>query len=314
MGRVRPVLIAQAGLVGSALAVYVLVLVQGGLHHQDLDAYLTAGRAVLQRQPLYAPFLHHPFPDPALRPAYIYPPLFALLVAPLALLPLAAANVIWLVLGQVALAAALVLMVRRLNPSAGAVTAIVCATVTFYPLWIDAAQGQANLLVLLLVSAGIAGIVQGKPTFGAFLGVAVALKVTPLILLAWLLVERRFREAAWMLGAFAVLTAAAALLRFDDTLVFFRQVLPTLASGTAYYANQSLAGLLSRIFSENAYTNPWITLAWASLLPAAGAIMLGAFWFWRMHRQPPLSRAVAFIPLLPLLSSVTWPHHLVILL
>ena len=312
--KVRPAFIVQAGLAGSALAIYALVLIQGGLHHQDLDAYLAAGRAVLHGQPLYAPFLHHPFPDPALRPAYIYPPLFALLVAPLALLPVAAANVIWLVLGQVALAAALVLTVRRLNPSAGAVTAIVFATVTFYPLWIDAAQGQANLLVLLLVSAGIAGIVRDRPAFGAALGVATALKLTPFILLAWLLVERRFREAAWMLGALSAVTAAAALLRFDDTLVFFRQVLPALASGTAYYANQSLAGVLSRIFSENAYTNPWIVLAWASVLPAAGAILLGVFWFWRTRRQPPLSRAVAFIPLLPLLSSVTWPHHLVVLL
>jgi len=312
--KVRPAFIVQAGLAGSALAIYALVLIQGGLHHQDLDAYLTAGSAVLHGQPLYAPFLHHPFPDPALRPAYIYPPLFALLVAPLALLPMASANVIWLVLGQLALAAALLLTVRRLNPSAGAVTAIVCATVTFYPLWIDAAQGQANLLVLLLVSAGLAGIVQGKPTFGAALGVAAALKLTPLILLAWLLMERRFREAVSMLGAFAAVTAAAALLRFDDTLVFFRQVLPALASGTAYYANQSLAGLVSRVFSQNPYTAPWITFSLGFLLPVAGGILLGGFWLWRMRGQPPLSRAVAFIPLLPLLSSVTWPHHLVILL
>ena len=79
--KVRPAFVAQAGLVGSALVVYALVLVQGGLHHQDLDAYLTAGRAIWHGQPLYAPFLHHPLPDTALRPAYIYPPAFALLVA-----------------------------------------------------------------------------------------------------------------------------------------------------------------------------------------------------------------------------------------
>jgi alpha-1,2-mannosyltransferase len=300
--------------VGSALAIYALVLIQAGLHHQDLDAYLAAGRAVLHGQPLYAPFLQHPFPDPALRPAYIYPPAFALLVAPLGLLPDAAANVIWLLIGQAALAAALVITLRWLRPPAAAVTAILCATVTFYPLWIDAVQGQANLLVLLLVIAGIAGVVQNKPRFGAALGVAAAFKLTPLIMLAWLLLDRRIREAAWMLGAFAAVTAGAALLRFDDTLVFFRQVLPALASGTAYYANQSLAGVVSRVFSQNPYTTPWVTLGWALLLPIAGTILFGAFWFWRMRHQAPLSRAVAFLPLLPLLSTVTWPHHLVILL
>ncbi len=312
--KVRPAFIIQAGLVGSALAIYALVLIQGGLHHQDLDAYLAAGRAVLHGQPLYAPFLHHPFPDPALRPAYIYPPVFALLVTPLGLLPVAVANVIWLLVGQAALAGALVITLRWLRPSAAATTAILCATLTFYPLWIDAVQGQANLLVLLLVFAGIVGVVHDNPRFGAALGIAAALKLTPLVLLAWLLLERRIREAAWMMGAFVAVTAAAAVVRFDDTFVFFRQVLPALASGTAYYANQSLAGMVSRVFSQNPYTLPWVTLGWAQLLTVAGGLLLGVFWFWRMRHGPPLSRALAFLPLLPLLSAVTWPHHLVILL
>ena len=312
--RVRPAVVAQAGLVGSALAVYALVLVQGGVQHQDLDAYLTAGRAIWQGQPLYAPFLHHPFPDAALRPAYIYPPAFALLVAPLAVLPDAAANIVWLLIGQAALAAAMVITLRWLRPPAWAFTAMLCATLTFYPLWIDAVQGQANLLVLLLVTAGIAGIVQGKPRFGIALGAAAALKLTPIILLIWLLLDRRFREAAWMIGALAVLTTAAALVRFQDTLVFVGEVLPALSQGTAFYANQSLAGVVFRFFSSNPYTTPWIALPWAFLLPMAGAILLIAFWFWRAADRPAMARGVAFLPLLPLLSSVTWPHHLVILL
>jgi alpha-1,2-mannosyltransferase len=306
--KVRPAFVAQAGLVGSALALYALVLVQGGWYHQDLDAYLAAGRAVWQGQPLYAPFLHHPFPDPALRPAYIYPPVFALLVAPLTLVPVAIATVVWLLVGQVALVAALVLTLRWLRPSAWAVTAILCATATFYPLWIDAVQGQANLLLVMLVTAGIAGIVRGQSRFAAALGLAAALKLTPLILLAWLLIDRRIREAAWMLGAFAAVTAAAALWRFDDTLIFFRQVLPALAQGTAIYANQSLQGIVARVATVNPYTQPWMVVPGVALLAAIG------LWVWRTRGQSPLLRAAAFLPLLPLASSVTWPHHLVILL
>ena len=312
--KVRPAFVAQAALVGSALGLYALVLVQGGLYHQDLDAYLAAGRAVWQGQPLYAPFLHHPFPDPALRPAYIYPPVFALLVAPLALLPKAAANVVWLLTGQAALVATLIMMLRWLRPSAWAMTAILFATATFYPLWIDAVQGQANLVVLLLVTAGIAGVVQGKPRFGAALGMAAALKLTPLILLAWLLLDRRIREAAWMLGAFAAVTAAAALWRFDDTLTFFRQVLPALAGGTAIYANQSLQGVIARIATVNPYTQPWIVVPRVYLLPAVLIMAFIGLWFLWTRHQPALLRAAAFLPLLPLASSVTWPHHLVILL
>jgi alpha-1,2-mannosyltransferase len=186
--------------------------------------------------------------------------------------------------------------------------------VTFYPLWIDAAQGQANLPVLLLVTAGIAGIVRRKPSFGVALGAAAAFKLTPLILLGWLVLDRRFKEAAWMIGGFAAITAAAAVLRYEDTLAFFGQVLPALSSGTAFYANQSLEGVVFRIISVNPYTIPWVGISWAILIVAAAAILLIAFWFWRTRHQPALARAGAFIPLLPLLSSVTWPHHLVILL
>jgi alpha-1,2-mannosyltransferase len=312
--KVRPAFVAQAALVGSALALYAIVLVQGGWYHQDLDAYLAAARAVLNGQPLYDRFINHPFPDPALRPAYIYPPLFALLVTPLGLLSRAAANIVWLLIGQAALAGALLIIFRRFRPPAWTLTAILCATATFYPLWIDAVQGQANLLVLLLVTAGIAGIVQGKPAFGVALGVAAALKVTPLILLVWLLLDRRIREAGWMLAAFIGITAAAALLRFDDTVVFFRQVLPALAQGTAIYANQSLHGVVARVATSNPYTRPWAVLPWAYVVVVILIVAFVALWFFRTRHQPPLVRAAAFLPLLPLASSVTWPHHLVILL
>ena len=50
--KVRAAFVAQAALVGSALALYALVLVQGGWYHQDLDAYLAAARAIWHGQPL----------------------------------------------------------------------------------------------------------------------------------------------------------------------------------------------------------------------------------------------------------------------
>jgi alpha-1,2-mannosyltransferase len=314
IGRVRPAFVAQAVLVGVAVVIYALVLNQGVLHHQDFAAYLNAARDILQGQPLYSPFLHHPFPDATLRPAYIYPPSFALLLAPLGLLPDAAAAAVWIALQQAALVVAVVVVLRWLRPTKWAVAALVFATLSFYPLWVDVVQGQANLLVLLLVTVGIVGVLRGRPAFGVAIGVAAALKLTPLILVVWLLLDRRFRAAAFVLGGFTILTATGALLRFQDTVAYFRQVLPALASGTAFYANQSLAGVLDRILSSNAYTQPWITLPWVSLLLIAAAVILIGWWWWQTRRQTAPSRGVAFIPLVPLLSSVTWTHHLVIVL
>lgn len=312
-GKVRPAFVAQAALVGAALAIYALVLGQGGLHHQDFGVYLNAARDILHGQPLYAAFLHHPFPDATLRPAYIYPPSFAVLMAPFSLLPDAVAAVLWMALGQASLAVALVVVVRWLRPASWAVTALLCATLTFYPLWVDMVQGQANLIVLLLVTVGIVGVLRGTPAFGAAIGAAAALKLTPLILVVWLLLERRFRAAAFVLGGFVVVTGAGALLRFQDTLAYFGQVLPALAAGTAFYANQSLSGVLDRIATSNPYTQPWIALPRALVLPVVAIVLIG-WWWWRMREQPAPARCAAFIPLVPLLSSVTWSHHLVIVL
>jgi alpha-1,2-mannosyltransferase len=314
IGRVRPAFVAQAVLVGVAVVIYALVLNQAVQHHQDFGAYLNAARDVVQGRPLYATFLHHPFPDATLRPAYIYPPSFALLIAPLGLLPEAAAAAVWITLQQAALAVAIVVVLRWLRPTRWAVVGLVVATLSFYPLWVDVAQGQANLLVLLLVTLGIVGVLRDRPAFGVAIGVAAALKLTPLILVVWLLLDRRFRAAAFVLGGFAILTLAGALLRFQDTVAYFGQVLPALASGTAFYANQSLAGLLDRTLSANTYTQPWINLPWVSLLVIAAAVILLSWWWWQTRRETALSRGAAFIPLVPLLSSVTWAHHLVIVL
>jgi alpha-1,2-mannosyltransferase len=314
VGRIRLAFVAQAGLIGSAAVIYAIVLSQAGLRHQDFDAYLAAARDIWHGQPLYTIFLHHPFPDPTLRPAYIYPPIFAVLVAPLGLLPDAVAGLLWLLIEQASLAAAMILVLRWLRPVSWAVTGLLCATLTFYPLWVDAAQGQANLVVTLLVTAGIVGVLKGQPRFAVALGLAAALKLTPAILLIWLLLERRRREAAWMVTGFLAITAMGALLRFQDTLTFFAKVVPALAPGTAVYANQSLSGFVRRIFTANPYTQPWIVLPFAYLLPAILAILLIAWWFWRMRHRQALARAAAFIPLVPLVSSVSWPHHLVILL
>jgi alpha-1,2-mannosyltransferase len=305
---------AQAALLALAATLYVLVMVQAAGRHQDLDTYLQAGRDLLAGRSLYAPFLTHPFPDPTLRPAFIYPPAFALLLAPLSLVPAGAAPVLWLGAMQAAIAGALALSWRALRPQPWAVVLMIAATLTFYPLWVDAIQGQANGMILLLSVAGIFLVVRGRSTGGLAIGGAAALKLTPAFLLLWLLVERRWRAAMFCLAGFALATGLGALIRPADSLSFFTRVLPQLAKGTAYYSNQSVSGFLNRMFTANPYTNPIAPLALEPALAIACAILLLGFWLVRRTSFDPWGAAVSFLPLLPLLSSVTWEHHLVIVL
>jgi len=300
------------GLAVSSLVLYIAVLAGSG--HQDLDAYLSAGRDLLAGRPLYDAFLHHPFPDPTLRPAYIYPPVFAVLIAPLTWLPRVVAGWTWLLAMQAALALSITVMVRYLNPPWAARWVALVLTFTFFPLLVDVAQGQTNLLVVALLVLGVVGILRGQSQAGAWLGVAAAIKITPLLLLGWLLFQRRWRAAGFLGLGFAGATAAGMLVRPSDTVTFFGQVLPALARGTAYYSNQSLAGVLGRLLTTNPYTNPWVAVPWESGLAVGAALALLGWWALSSWRLDPTAAAFSFLPLLPLLSSVTWEHHLVVLL
>ena len=304
----------NAALLAAAATLYGLVLVQALGRHQDFDTYLTAGRDLLQGRPLYATFLQHPFPDPTLRPAFIYPPAFSLLVAPLGLLVDGVAAGVWLLAMQAALAAAAVIVVRSLRPGPATITGIAALTLTFFPLWVDAIQGQANLLVLLLTVAGIVGVLRGRSYAGLALGAAAALKLVPLLLLGWLLVERRWRALGYMLGGATLVTAAGAAVRPGDTVTFLTRVLPQLSHGTGFYDNQSLNGVLTRLLAANPYTQPWFALPWEPALLVALAGLLAGLWLFRSRGLSHFDRAFCALPLLPLLSSVTWEHHLVMLL
>jgi alpha-1,2-mannosyltransferase len=303
---------APLALVAASAALYVVVLASSG--HEDLDAYLAAGRTLLAGQPLYAVFLHHPFPDPTLRPAYIYPPVFAVLIAPLTWLPRMVAGWTWLLAMQAALGLSLMVAFRAWGPAWTARWVAAVLTFSFFPLHVDVTQGQTNLPVLALLVLGVVGILRGQHRAGVWLGVAAAIKISPLLLLGWLLFERRWRAAAFLGVGFAGATGLGALVRPGDTVTFFGQVLPALARGTAYYSNQSLAGVLGRLLTANPYTNPWLVVPWESVLALAAGLALLGWWAFTARQFDPSAAAFAFLPLLPLLSSVTWEHHLVVLL
>jgi alpha-1,2-mannosyltransferase len=165
----------------------------------------------------------------------------------------------------------------------------------------------------MLVCIGAAAVAQRQDRVVSALGIAAALKFTPALLVLWLLVERRWRASAWMAAGFFGTTAVGAVIRFNDSVTFFTRVLPALAHGTAVYANQSVSAFLERVGTTNSYTDPWLVLPVPILVISLGLVLVIA-WFCLSLEAQPLTRGLMFLPLLPLLSAVTWPHHLVIVL
>jgi alpha-1,2-mannosyltransferase len=310
---------------------YLLAILNAVPPHPDLDVYLRGARDLAAGRPLYDPYLTAGG-DPALRYGFIYPPLFAMLLWPLSLLPAGGSAIAWLVATHLALAATFIVVVRSLHATRPLVLLAAAVTLAFYPLWVDGSQGQANLPILLLVMLGIIGVSAGRPRAGLWIGLAAALKLTPALLILWLLWERKFRAAAWAVAGGIGVTALAALLRPMDSLTYVRDVLPTLARGTAYWSNQSIAGVAARLFTPNPYTRPVLTVPWEPVLVAVALLVVAGYWAMSGKGPHPalpreggresesprgemgLMRGLSFLPLLPLFSAVSWEHHLVILL
>ncbi len=314
------VLLLELGAV--SLAIYVFVLVQAPAHFQDFAPYWAAGQAVVTRQPLYTAFLQHPFPDPVLRPAFIYPPPFALLPATLSWLPEPTAKLVWLLAMQVALATAGWFTYRALgrpSPSEGLIALIL--TANFYPLLVDLWQGQVNTFLLAAAAVFLWGVVRRHDrVMGAVAAVGGAVKIVPVLWLALAVLTRRSAALAWAtLAGGAILAAGMLATGWEQSVTYLTRVLPMLQQGTAFVPNQSAWGLTRRLFGPDHFVAPpW---RWDGAQPWVSLAVCGALagWWLRSRQAAGARRSdtldfAALLCLLLLVASTSWEHHFTLLL
>jgi hypothetical protein len=270
--------------------------------------------------------------------AYIYPPFFALLLAPLTSLGLVAAARIWLLVVHAAFLLALALILR-IHPelSRGGRRLFLLASLTFMPVYLNLKFQQVATVWLLLLTAALwAGLRRRAGLAGIFIAAAASLKVSPIFLIPLFARLGRWRVAllaAVTLVAITVVSVLAAPGSWD----FFTVVLPRIGLGTANWDNGSIDGLVSRIveLDPGLFGGATQTVAKVAIV-AAAAIVIGLT-LWMAHpggvapREPRFSAMRAFetsvdpawalrlsvaalITSLLIVSSVTWQHHLVTLL
>jgi alpha-1,2-mannosyltransferase len=262
----------------------------------DLQVYRAGGEHVLAGAPLYRGGVLLDLP-------FVYPPFAAALFAPLALLPLDVLKLLWTAAGLVLLA----VVVHRCAPRAGLPAAALLAVVAtaLDPVRTTLYLGQINIVLLALV----AGDLLGRPDSrwrGAGVGLAAAVKLTPLVFVGYLLVIRRWRAAATALAVFAaagllgflVAPADSAVFWFDGTFAAADRI-----SDVGGPSNHSLNGLLARSGAEGPL--PWL----------AGAAVLGAVTVAlavRAHRAGDEVLAVTLCGLASAaLAPFAWSHHYV---
>ena len=305
---------AQVALVAVNLAAVTVFLLSYSRHgvgfgpyRIDLGAYRAGGLTWLHGQSLYGqvPVIE------GMKLPFTYPPIAAVLLAPLALLPMAAAGTV-LTVGSIALIVGVLRVFLRglAGPAVQPLWAafwLLPVALLLEPVRSTLAYGQINIVLMALVTLDC---LTEKPRWprGALVGLAAAVKLTPAAFVLFFLLRRDYRAAAMAGVSFAVATAAGFVLAWSDSVHYWTSVVfqtgrigaPVIA------ANQCIQGVLARA-GLDPHSLPgaaaWLTLS-AVVVMVACLGMRRAFAASQDCWALPLNAFAAL-----LISPMSWSHH-----
>ena len=278
-----------------------------GPYRIDLGVYRMGGQTWLHGGDLYRQVLV----IPGLRLPFTYPPVAAIVLAPLALLPMAAAGTV-LTMASIALAAVVLrVFLRRLaGPAAGSVWAaawLLPVALLLEPVRTTLAYGQVNIVLMALVALDCLTEEPRWPR-GALVGLAAAMKLTPAAFVLYFLLRRDYRAAAVAGVSFTIATAAGFALAGHDSVRYWTAAVFQTGriGGAATATNQCVQAVLARAGLDPhtmGGTAAWLALS-ALVVIVAGCGMRRAFAAsqdcWALSLN-------AFAALL--ISPISWSHH-----
>jgi alpha-1,2-mannosyltransferase len=283
----------------------------------DSAVYRAGALTLLHGDSLYDATTLVPEPKWALLP-FTYPPTAALIFVPLAAFP---TQISWGLITAISLAA----MALSIRIAIGALPRPAAdgprwwasparSTIVFFlvflglePVWRTIFLGQINLVLMAMILLDMLVIgARGSRWGGVLVGVAAAIKLTPLVFLGHLFITGRRKDALRGLATFVVLQGLMFLINAHDAAKYWTITLPdTGRIGPVHWAgNQSLNALMNRATD----LAPWASKAamGIGLLLAIPALWL----LMRFHRKGQALAAVlvtAFWTLL--ISPISWTHH-----
>ena len=314
MSTSRPASEARTGrLLAGVLALLVLafgvVVWLAGWHlGADSAVYRAGALTLLHGDPLYTRDVLTALPD-WVRLPFTYTPAAAPLFLPLALVP---SGLVWGVIAVLSVVG-LMVVITVVSSSPGrslawwALPAGTAVALALEPVWKTLFLGQINLILMAFVVLDVLVLsLRGSRWAGVLIGLAAAIKLTPLIFVPHLFFTGRWKDGLRALGTFAALEAVMFAVIPVDAVRFWRDSAtdPSRVGSVHWIFNQSLNGLVNRASG----LAPW------SLAVAAGVaavLAVPAVWLVvRLHRRGENAAALlvtAFYGLL--LSPVSWSHH-----
>jgi alpha-1,2-mannosyltransferase len=244
---------------------------------------------------------------------YTYPPFAAILMRPLAWLPIGLTITLYVIVSVSAFSACVWWLVRPLAarhqvPSWFAFGLTLVLATALEPIREAFTFGQVNFVLWFLILFDLLVLLpRGSRFVGVGIGLATAIKLVPGIFIVYLLITKRFRAAAVGAGTAIAATLLAAAITPSQSWIFWTdKVFVGEGFGQlAYEFNQSINGVLARL-AQPAQPN---RVLWALLiLPILG------YGLWRASRAAAARDEVAGLTLAgivgSLVSPVTWAHHI----
>jgi alpha-1,2-mannosyltransferase len=295
----------------------------------DLDVYRIGSQVWLHCGNLYGAI-------PATRGGVLlpfsYPPVAAVLLSPLALIPMGAA-VALLTLATIVVTALVVRIFllaaeqgrrARMAPRVAAETAgapeptqwptrwravgcVLPAALLLEPVRNTLLYGQVNVALMALVAADCLARSPRWPR-GALIGIAVAVKLTPAAFVLFFLLRRDWRAAVTAALSFLACTGAGFLFAWHDSVEYWTSVLfqSSRPGSPVYAANQSITGVIARAGTDP--SSPAGTALWLAL--SAGVVVLACLGMRRALAASQQAWALSLNALAGLLiSPISWSHH-----
>jgi len=301
--------------VASAGVAVALALAEASGHQIDFDIYRMGAGHVFGSD-LYTVRLSRALMGGSPGMHFTYPPFAALLFVPFSWLPVRAGQVIWSLVNLAALFAVAAVSIRVARPQWSRATACGVAALALLPVLrlnpadLTVALGQVNIVIVLLVLADLTCVLRVgsyQVPRGIGVGIAAAVKLTPLIFIPFLLLTRQFRAAATALGTFLVCSVGMfAAAPHSSWLYWSTEIFDDRRSGNLrYISDQNLASALQR------FTGSPVAPLLAGLLTALFAVGGLALAAWAYRVSSPLLAMLLCAATGLIISPVSWVHHYV---
>jgi hypothetical protein len=243
---------------------------------------------------------------------YAYPPQSFFLFLPLSLVPFTVAGTVFVMLSTLSFVLSIIILFKifSLKPLSGLGILLIILAFNFFPAKFTLGMGQVNNFVLMLVVLFIYFLVNKRQVLsGLFLSLAVLIKVSPVVLFAYIIYCKKWKIILTALTFGIIISFITYLFVGQEVfLYYFLKTLPKLMGAwPGDYYNQSLSGFILRS-GGNADIFPLLRTIITLFLVLISLLFI---WVYSKNNKQNLLGINILIILSLIISSYSWQHHFV---